>query len=339
MSLTYALSPTWKIVLLDMGLAPDRVLRRAALPADLFSRGQIRLSPEQYHDLWRALEAEAGPALPLMVARALSVEAFDPPLFAGTCCPDLLRAAARIAEFKPLIGPMKLDVQQTTTTLSLTVIWPDGIEPPGCLGQVELLFWVALARLTTRAEVQPARVTAPVLPADPAGFRAYLGGDITEAPDWSITFRDLDARRPFLTANEPMWDFFRPELRRRLSELDQDATVGDRVRASLLEALPAGEATMDAVARKLAVSTRTLQRRLSREGTTFQEVLAATRELLARHYLKSSQMPAAEISFLLGYEDPNSFYRAFHAWTGSTPETVRAASGLLPKSREPVASG
>ena len=42
------------------------------------------------------------------------------------------------------------------------------------------------------------------------------------------------------------------------------------------------------------------------------------------HYLKTSTMSGAEISFLLGYEDPNSFFRAFHAWTGNTPETVRA---------------
>lgn len=312
-----------------MGLSPDVVLCRAALPADQFARGPVRLSVDDYHTLWRALEEEAGPALPLMVARALSVEAFDPPLFAATCCPDLHRAAARIAEFKPLIGPMQLDVQQTATALSLTVIWPNGIHPPGCLGQVELLFWVALARLTTRVEVQPAMMSAPVLPADPAGFRAYLGVDIIEAPHWSVTFRDRDARRPFLTANEPMWDFFCPELRRRLSGLGQNATLVDRVRASLLEALPAGDATMGAVARKLAVSTRTLQRRLKREGTTFQGLLADTRELLARHYLKSTEMPAAEISLLLGYDDPNSFSRAFHAWTGSTPETVRAATRLL----------
>jgi AraC-like DNA-binding protein len=52
-------------------------------------------------------------------------------------------------------------------------------------------------------------------------------------------------------------------------------------------------------------------------------VLNRTREELARHYLGSSALTGAEISFLLGFEDPNSFFRAFHSWTGETPERVR----------------
>ena len=51
-----------------------------------------------------------------------------------------------------------------------------------------------------------------------------------------------------------------------------------------------------------------------------------TREALARYYLASSSLSAAEISFLLGYDDPNSFYRAFHGWTGKTPDGVRSAA-------------
>ena len=52
-------------------------------------------------------------------------------------------------------------------------------------------------------------------------------------------------------------------------------------------------------------------------------MLAGLREELAKHYLKSSPMTGAEISFLLGYEDPNSFFRAFRGWTGETPEAAR----------------
>ncbi len=100
----------------------------------------------------------------------------------------------------------------------------------------------------------------------------------------------------------------------------------DRVRAVLLESLPAGDGTMGAVAGQLAMSTRTLHRRLQGEGTTFQRVLDTTREALARHYLANPDLSAAEISFLLGYADASSFYRAFHDWTGSTPERVRAGA-------------
>ena len=67
-----------------------------------------------------------------------------------------------------------------------------------------------------------------------------------------------------------------------------------------------------------------LQRRLQEEKTRYQAVLNATRESLARHYLRDEAMTTGQISFLLGYENPTSFYRAFHSWTGQTPESARS---------------
>ena len=115
-----------------------------------------------------------------------------------------------------------------------------------------------------------------------------------------------------------MWDYFEPELRKRLSELDVDDTYAARVRSALIELLPAGEGSIDDVSSKLGYSKRTLQRKLKEEDTTFQKQLNHTRELLARHYLKNSDMITDDIAYLLGYQDLNSFVRAFHIWTGMT---------------------
>ena len=72
-------------------------------------------------------------------------------------------------------------------------------------------------------------------------------------------------------------------------------------------------------------SGRTVQRRLRAEGLRYQSVLDRTRERLARGYLATSALPVDTIAFLLGYDDPASFYRAFRTWTGTTPEAVRRA--------------
>lgn len=77
----------------------------------------------------------------------------------------------------------------------------------------------------------------------------------------------------------------------------------------------------------MGVSSRTLQRRLASEGVSFREVLQATRELLARHYLTNTQLTYAEVAFLIGFDEPTSFFRAFREWTGETPERVRQGGG------------
>lgn len=58
-------------------------------------------------------------------------------------------------------------------------------------------------------------------------------------------------------------------------------------------------------------------------GVTFQSLVNQTREALARHYLSQTTLSNGEISFLLGFEDPTSFFRAFHDWAGCTPDGLR----------------
>ena len=77
----------------------------------------------------------------------------------------------------------------------------------------------------------------------------------------------------------------------------------------------------DDSARRLGVSRRTLQRRLSDEGTTFQKQLNHARELLAKHYLSAAALDTGEIAYLLGYLELSSFLRASASWRGrSLPE-------------------
>ncbi|GIF78531.1 AraC family transcriptional regulator [Asanoa siamensis] len=315
-----------KVFVNDLRMSWPRVLRRASLPGDLLSKGPALLSTDEYFRFWSALEAEAGDReLALDVGQAISVETFSPPIMAALCSPTLTVAGRRIATYKPLVGPLSLDVGETADGLAIAYQWPPDQQPPTLLATSELVFWVALARIATRHQVRPARVTMPVPPGDPASLEGYFGARIRAGSTYTITFSADDAARPFLTENEQMWRFYAPELRRRLADLQAEATVADRVRAALHETLPAGDSSMTAVSKRLAVSSRTLQRQLREESTTYQAVLANTREDLARHYLRRGNLRTPEIAFLLGYDDTNSFYRAFRTWTGTTPDALRAA--------------
>lgn len=322
---SYALDTTWRTLLHDLGVRPADVLRRAGLADDLFAQPSTRLAPEDYHRLWTSIEAEtADPAFPVRLCRSVRAESFSPPLFAALCSPTFAVAAQRISQYKRLVAPFRFDVAETGSVLTVELSWGDvAPSPPPSLVMMELLFCVTLVRLGTRQRVIPAEVTTTEPPEDVAPYEDYLGVAVRRGPAHRITLQAADAHLPFLTSNEPLWAAFEPELRRRLGDLDAPATTTERVRAALLEALPSGLASMDTIAKKLMLSKRTLQRRIDAEGTTYQRILDSTRADLAVHYLEQTALTVGEISFLLGFSEPNSFYRAFRTWTGATPESVR----------------
>jgi AraC-like DNA-binding protein len=321
----YALDTTWRTLLKDLGVAPADVLRRAGLPDGLLAQPAVRLAPADYYRLWDAVDAAVGdPLLALRLCEAVRSESFSPPLFAALCSPNLLVAARRIAQYKALIAPIRFDVTTTVDTVRIELRWPDGpLLPPLSLVMMELLFGVALARMGTREALRPLAVTTTVLPSPLAPYEAFLGTRLERGTSHSLTFSAADAARPFLTSNEALWSLFEPGLRQRLADLEASATTTARIRAALLEGLPSGLVAIEDIARKLALSRRTLQRRVEAEGTSFQQILNETRADLARHYLENTALPTAEISFLLGFDEPNSFSRAFKSWTGTTPDRVR----------------
>jgi AraC-like DNA-binding protein len=317
----------WAILLRDLGVQPENLLRRAQLPRDLLTHESARVSVDEYFRLWRALEEEADdPTLPIRLGKAISPEAFHPAVFAALCSPDLVVAVKRIGEYKRLIAPMTKTIEETPTGFFVEMRWNDPhLQVPVSLSATELVFLTEIARIATREHIQPLKVESPY-PIEPVdAFEAFFGIAPERGDRHGVLFSKEDARRPFLTASEAMWDTFEPELRRRLTRLDASAPIAERVRTMLLEGLPAGEVSIQITARRLGLSARTLQRNLKREGSSYKEIVRRTREQLARHYIKNTTLAYPEISFLIGFEEPSSFFRAFREWTGETPDSMRMA--------------
>jgi AraC-like DNA-binding protein len=314
----------WQLVLKDLGLVPSEMLKRAKLPGDLFSRRTASLNIEEYFRFWHALEdAINNPSGPLNLGQGISVESFNPSIFAAFYSPNLNVCMRRLSQFKRLICPMLLNVYENDveTTIEIECLGTE-VPLPSFLVATEFVFFVHLVRQATREAIKPILVMTQTQLTDTA-YVDFFGLIPKKGKTNRISFLKTDAQRSFLTENESMWKFFEPNLQQRLAELDTDASSAGRVRSALLELLPSGQSSIENVVKKLGVSKRTLQRRLSDESTTFQKELNQIREGLARHYFKNSNMSSAEVSFLIGIDDPNSFVRAFHLWTGKTPERVR----------------
>ena len=86
------------------------------------------------------------------------------------------------------------------------------------------------------------------------------------------------------------------------------------------------DASIDAVARAMHMSPRTLQRRLDEEGARFSELLDSVRETLARRWLTEETRTLSEIGYALGFADLATFSRAFKRWTGKPPGATAGAA-------------
>ncbi|MGJ4745511.1 AraC family transcriptional regulator ligand-binding domain-containing protein [Leptospira sp. SA-E8] len=321
----FSVDLTWKLVLADLGIKPIDALRKAGLPDDCLSREDVHLTTAEYYNLWMAVDDLSGVEnLPLALGQMAIGEVFHPLIFACLCSKNFLLALSRLSHYKRLVGPMTLDVEDKLA--EITVSFSDfDIElplPPKLIA-TELVFITNLGRTGTRKHLIPKRVEAkyPLLPE--ADYENYFGTKVEISDINRLTFSKEDAQAPFLTENKEMWSFFEPELQRKLVNLDNKATFTERSYLALLELLPGGFSTAEDLARRLGVSRRTLQRNLLSEKTSYQEILSKTREKLAHYYLKKSDLPISRISFLLGFDDPTSFFRAFRSWTGSTPGALR----------------
>jgi hypothetical protein len=137
----FSLAPGTRAFLHDLGISVSRVLRRAQLPSGIFTHGPATMTIEEYYRFWDAVDAEAAdPDLPARIGRALSVEAFNPPIFAAMCSANLRTAAERIAAFKPLVGPLSFDVTAGRRGLTIALRWPGRQVPPPLLVAAELAF-------------------------------------------------------------------------------------------------------------------------------------------------------------------------------------------------------
>lgn len=315
----------YKDLLAYHGLDVQAVLKKAGLPEDILDRKTPVMKEEDYYNLLEAVDSLSDdPALPVKLSNTNQIEEFSPPIFAAYCSKNGKICIDRLTRYKKLIGPMTFVVSQDedTETVELAAGNPL-LELPVFLVQSEFSFLTGLIRrATSRPEISPVRVVMKKLP-ESGAFEEFTGCAPQQGEKNTITFSRKDLEEPFISASDAMWSYFEPELNKRLADLEVDDSTSARVRSALTELLPGGLFSIDDVAEKLGYSRRTLQRHLSEEKTTFQKQLSSTREILAIHYIKNTDMSTNDIAFLLGYAELNSFLRAFTIWTGKTVTEYR----------------
>lgn len=133
---------------------------------------------------------------------------------------------------------------------------------------------------------------------------------------------------PNRLGDESIATFFDRHLEQELASRSTQETLGQQVRLAVAQTLSEGIPTVSFIAAKLAMSSRTLQRRLSDQGETFQNLVDLARRELAQKLLQETEYSLAEIAFLTGFSEQSAFTRAFKRWEGQTPRSFRLQSAI-----------
>ncbi|HRN54590.1 MAG TPA: AraC family transcriptional regulator ligand-binding domain-containing protein [Gemmatimonadaceae bacterium] len=129
--------------------------------------------------------------------------------------------------------------------------------------------------------------------------------------------------RPLPRADAALLPYLTRHAEAMQAELGASTDIVASVRREIGFALAEGEPRSADVARRLAMSARTMARRLGEAGTSFSAVVEAERIERATRLLADARLTSAQVAVLLGYAEPAPFHRAFKRWMGVAPAEWR----------------
>lgn len=310
----------------QLGISTYDVARKAQLPLTIIT--ETIVTTEQYFAIWQAYSDLVGDMAQGIIKLATVYEtAKYPPSFLATYhARDYRDALQRLARYKQMCPPESLKITEDREQCTIELEWQDSQHagPPMLIG-ITLANLLELGRRGTGRPLnaQSVEFTQPM--GDVQVLESYFGCRIHVGASYNrlvLHKKDLDC--PFVTYNEELLEILTPALDQTLEDQLQSRSITDMVKWIVKRSLTGGRPDIQAIAKELGMSDRTLQRRLTEEDTSFKHLLTEARHEQAREYLADPSLDIKEVAFLIGYEDQNSFYRAFRLWEGDTPSNWRA---------------
>ena len=182
--------------------------------------------------------------------------------------------------------------------------------------------WIINSRRLTGSKVNAIKVSLSYKDAeDTPLFRSIYGENIELGQHYnSIEFRKEDWNLPIRYADKKLHHLLCSQAEKEVGIFRSNLTLAETVEHHIKQQLPLGAATVQSIADITNVSPRTLQRQLTREGTTFKDLLDNVRHELAIDYLQDKSLTSLDIALKLGYNQSSSFCTAFKGWTGVSPK-------------------
>ncbi len=295
--------------------------RATGLTAEVVADPEGRMTAPQLRTAWQEALALTGDALlPLKIAAAIPPGAFGIVEYVCRSAPTLGDGLTQWARFLGLHHDgLTLELITVGAQAALRVV-ADSAAPSGPAHE----FCFATVIHHVRQHVRPApRIVAVEFThralGDVAGYRAGFDAPVRFDAEYTQIVLPLAAlATPTATADPALFAILQRAAEAHLQTLPVDAAFSTHVARILHELLRQHRSDIDEVARRLGTTSRSLQRRLRDEGTSFHDLRERVRAALSETYLRDG-LTAGEVAFLLGYSEPSAFFRAFRRWHGTQP--------------------
>jgi AraC-like DNA-binding protein len=312
----------------EAGIRVPALLRSVGLPPTLLDQPRVLVTTEELFALWRGIgQASPNPAIGLELGTEDKPEHLDPIALAALSTETFGEALRQMARYKQLSCPEEIIHETEGEEWRIQFRWLLAKhDEPEVLTDLCFAWVLTIARRGTGTRVSPLRLELIQPRAYARSLERHFGCPILfGAARNAIVFRASDAELPFVTRNAELLAMLAPQLDEEVKHHKGQETFPERVRATIQRKLAGARPRIQDIAHELRMSSRTLQRRLRDSGYSFHQVLEEARHQLARHYLNNATLELNETAYLLGYEDSNSFVRAFRTWEGIPPGQWRGA--------------
>ncbi|MDH4563036.1 AraC family transcriptional regulator [Pseudomonas sp. BN411] len=322
----------------QFGVAPAELLGHVQLTPAILTQRDQRIAASAYLELLgHAARLSGDPYLGLHLGEAVRPGHYGVLGFLLMSCATLADALHRQARYAALVGNLgrvELADEPPREGLEPQVAhsWESMLpQQRALLAEETLSGWVTFGRWITGLDIPPTEVRFQhPAPADTTEYqRIFRCPVLFGQTDNALVFPKRLLATPLGQADADVRRLFDDYAERLLGELRQGHSVLDRARELLAAQLSAEGPDLERLAEALALSPRTLQRRLREAGLSFSQLVDETRQQLVLHYLRDPALELADIAFLVGFSEPGSLGRAFRRWTGQSLGDYRRPSPPL----------
>ena len=301
-----------------IGFSIENILEQAGIPNILWKE-EIQLSTEEYYLFLKKIDEVITDEQISAISNIDNLNVFIPSFFAALSSKNGLEGLKRLAKYKKLIGPVLLEIKEFKEIVQVQYFFEQREkELPRFAVLNEQLMLINLLNKGIGKKISPVSVTSPFEYGEL--LIKEINSTINKAKQNEVIFSMKDLKKPFLTANNIMVEYLEPQLKQKLAEMESETfeTFVSRVQKKLFQLIPSGQFGLENVAEEFGISGRTLQRNLSSENTSFNQLVKDIQKIMTFNYLEAKELSIDETAYLVGYTELSSFYRAFKKWTGKT---------------------